>query len=223
MINPTRILELSHVLQPYTEEYQLEVDNKPVREMMPFYSDKVPKDKWYIMSEIRLWSHTGTHIESPYHYIQDGADISQIPLERIAGQAVVIDFTDKGHMEEITREELMTRGGDIQAGDIVLIHTAFAHYYHTDKSHDRPYLAEDAVHWLVEKKIACLGIDASGIENRNQPKQPNHYTLFSNNIPLIEHLVNLDKLTQRRFFLTAVPLRVKGLDAWPITVLAFES
>ena len=61
-----------------------------------------------------------------------------------------------------------------------------------------------------------------GIEKRDEPTQPSHETLFKHGIPLIEHLAHLEQLTKTRFFVVAVPWRVHGLEASPVSVVAFE-
>ena len=224
MIGEFRVIELSFDLFPGQEEYTLAVKNKAVREMLPYYEDKVPKDEWYVMSEVFLWSHVGTHIEVPLHHIENGMDCADLPLDRVVGEACLVDFTNKSLFEAITKEEIVKRGSHIREGDIVFIRTGLDSFYRTPRSHDRPYLETDAVAWLVENnKIACLGVDCSGIEKRNEPEQPNHKLLFRNGIPLIEHLAHLDQLTQERFYIIAVPLRIHGLDACPVSVIAIES
>ncbi len=223
MLDGYRLIELSFDLFPGQEEYTLDVVNKPVREMLPFYANKLPSEEWNVMSEVFLWSHVGTHIEVPLHHIEGGLDCAGIPISRVVGDACVLDFTDKRKSEMITKEEILERGSIIREGDIVFIRTGLDHLYRTPRSHDRPYLATDAVAWLVyEKKISCLGVDCSGIENRNEPEQPNHKLLLSEGIPLIEHLAHLGQLSKERFYVVAVPLRVHGLDACPVAVLAFE-
>lgn len=169
-----------------------------------------------------MWSHVGTHMESPYHYLRQGEDAAEIPLERVVGPCVLIDFTDKTVGEPITPEDLEARGADIREGDIVFIHTGLSHNYRTPRSHDRPYFTPRAIRWLTDKNISCLGVDCSGIEKRDEPHQPDHMLLFSHGIPLIEHLANLEQLRTRRFFVVAVPWRVHGLDASPVSVVAFE-
>jgi arylformamidase len=114
------------------------------------------------------------------------------------------------------------RGQDIREGDIVFVRTGLSHNYRTPRSHDRPYFPAETIRWLVEKKIACLGVDCSGIEKRDEPAQPAHRLLFENGIPLIEHLAHLDRLSAKRFFVVAIPWRVHGLDASPVSVVAFE-
>ena len=217
-----RLVELSHTVHPGKEEYRLDVANRFVEEFDPFYADKRLNDAWYIMSEVTLWSHVGTHMESPFHYLKDGADLTGIPLERVVGECVLLDFTDKKVGEEISETELRERGSQVVAGDIVFVRTDSGHYG-TPQSHDRPFFAEGAIRWLAEEmRISCLGVDCSGIEDRAQPRQPNHMMLFRNNIPLIEHLAHLDRLTTDRFFVVAVPWRVEGLEAAPVSVVAFE-
>ena len=93
--------------------------------------------------------------------------------------------------------------------------------YRTPRSHDRPYFPVEAIRWLVKRGISCLGVDCSGIEKRDLPTQPSHETLFKHGILLIEHLAHLDRLSAERFFVVAVPWRVHGLEASPVSVVAF--
>jgi len=218
-IRDCEIVELSHELHPGEEEYHLTVLNRYVDDMLPGYPR--PPDAWYIMSEVAMWSHVGTHLEAPFHYLKDGADCASVPLKRVAGDAVLVDFTDKDVGEPITAAELEARGGGIRGGDIVFVRTGRSGAYRTPQSHDRPYFTRDAVAWLVRRPIACLGADCSGIEKRDEPVQVCHELLFKNGIPLIEHLAHLERLRVERFFVVAVPWRVRGLEACPISVVAF--
>jgi arylformamidase len=216
-----RVVELSHSLYPGREEYHYEPTNRAVDDLLPYYKGKIPAGQWYIMSEVYLWSHVGTHMEAPFHYIKDGIDIAQVPLKQVIGECAVVDMRGKSIGEPIDRDELVTRAAHIREGDIVFVNTGYGHLYRTPNSHDRPYFTESAVHWLVERQITCLGVDCSGIEERTQPRQPNHQTLFAQGIPLIEHLANLDEINVPRCFVVAVPLRFHGIEASPLSVIAF--
>lgn len=220
MMKKKRIVDLSHTLLPGKEEYKLEVKNKFVEEFLPGYFRS--KESWYIMSEVFMWSHVGTHLEAPYHYLREGKDVSQISMERVMGEAVILDFSHKETNEAITQEELEEKGADIKEGDIIILKTGLDRFYRTSKAHDRPYLTLQATSWLVKKKISCLATDASGFEVRGVHDQPNHKLLFKNDIPVIEHLTNLDKLRKKRVFLIALPWKVKGLDSSPVRVIAIE-
>jgi len=215
-----RVVELNHDLFPGQEEYNLEVTNRFVEEFLPQYTR--PADAWYIMSDVHMWSHVGTHMESPYHYLKDREDVAAIPLRRLVGEATLVDLSHKQIGEPITRPDMTAFDDDIRKGDIVFVYTGLGDNYRTPRSHDRPYFTEDAILWLCEKGIAMLGVDCSGIEKRDAPEQPAHRTLFSHGIPLIEHLAHLEQLQSKRFFVVAVPMRVHGLDASPVSVIAFE-
>lgn len=221
MFNGFRIVELSHSLLPGEEEYTLQVTNRFVEELLPYYQGLRPPGTDYIMSEVFLWSHVGTHMEAPLHYFRDGADTADIALSRVVGDASLMTFTDRGVGDPIDAGDLDERGGHVREGDIVFIRTDHGHY-RTSQSRDRPYLTEDATSWLVDRRIALLGVDCSGVEKRGEAHQPNHVKLFENGIPLIEHLANLDQLSRPRFYAVAVPWRVRGLEASPVSVVAFE-
>lgn len=220
MLRGKRVVDLSHTLLPGKEEYRLEVENKFVEEFMP--QQHRSEGDWYIMSQLTMWSHVGTHLEAPLHALKEGKDVSEIPLSQLVGEGIILDFSHKGTSESIEREEVEEAGKDIKENDIVIIKTGRDRLYRTSRAHDRPYLSQEAVKWLIQKKMACLATDASGFEVRGIQGNPNHRLLFKNDIPVIEHLTNLDKLTQTRCFLIALPWKVKGLDATPVQVIAIE-
>jgi arylformamidase len=217
---PIHIVDLSHRLVPGKQRFKLDIRRYSVDEYIPEY--KVAEGEWYIMEDIEICTHVGTHVEAPYHAIKDGKKAADIDFTTLIGMAVVLDFTDKGHDEAITRSEIAERGKGIIEGDIVLIKTGLSKYYGT-KKYLRPYLKLGALDWLIEKGIKCLGVDCSGIEDRTAGDgEINHKKLFSNNIPLIEDMNNLDKLNDSRVFLFALPLPIEGLDASPIRPIAVE-
>jgi arylformamidase len=174
------------------------------------------------MEDLEICTHVGTHVEAPYHALKDGKKAADIDYTALIGMATVLDFTDKGRNEAITRSEIAERGEGIIRGDIALIKTGLSKYYGT-KKYRRPYLQLDAIDWLIAKGIKCLGVDCSGIEDRTADNgEINHKRLFSKNILLIEDMNNLDKLNDSRVFLFALPLPIEGLDASPIRPIAVE-
>lgn len=207
-----RIVDLTHVLQPFKEQYTLEVTQRGKRQ----------GPEGDIMSVVYMWSHVGTHVEAPLHFLTDGGDAASLPVEKLMGLAIVLDFRHKGVNEAITLEEIKA-AGDIQVGDRVLILTGRHTQYRTPQSHDRPYITEEAVRWLVEdRKINCLGTDSSGFEVRGVSHHPNHRLLNNAGVPVLECLNNLVELRQQRIFLIALPWPVIGLDACPVRAIAIE-
>lgn len=207
-----RIVDLTHVLTPYKEQYTLEVSRRNERH----------GPEGDIMSTVYLWSHVGTHVEAPLHFLTDGGDTASIAIERLFGAAIVLDFRHKAVNEAITLDEIKA-AGDIQIGDRVLVMTGRHTSYRTPASHDRPFITEDAVRWLVEdRQISCLGTDSSGFEVRGVSHHPNHRLLNNAGVPVIECLTNLVDLRTQRVFLIALPLPIVNLDATPIRAIAIE-
>lgn len=207
-----RIVDLTHTLFPYKEQYTLEVSQR----------DDRTGPEGDIMKTVYMWSHVGTHVEAPLHFLSDGGDTASLPITKLMGPAIVLDFQDKGISEPITLEEIQA-AGDIQVGDRVLTMTGRHNLYRTPQSHDRPYITEEAVRWLVEdRKINCLGTDSSGFEVRGVDYHPNHRILNKAAIPVIECLTNLVELRKQRVFLIALPWPVVKLDACPVRAIAIE-
>jgi arylformamidase len=216
-----RLVELSHELLPGEEEYHLELDTHFTDELYPQYARS--KDTWYILQDIRMSSHCGTHIEFPYHHNRNGMDAAAFPLERLVGEAVLLDYRHKRPSDAIGVEELREHAEEIREGDMVLLNLNCARFYRTSRSHDRPYVTHEAIRWLVfDRKISLIGSDASGIEIKGVPDQPNHQLLMENEIPIIEFAANLSDMRTNRFTLLALALRVKGLDSCPVRLLAVE-
>jgi arylformamidase len=216
-----RIIDLSHKLFPGQEEYHLRLKTHRTADLYPQY--KVDDGVWYILQDIEMSSHCGTHIEFPYHHYKDGMDAAQFPLERLVGDAVLLDFRHKKPGEAVTLDELKAQASKIQPGDRLLFNFNCARFYRTERSHERPFIDHDAVRWLVfEKRIGLIGSDASGIELKGAPNQPNHQVLMENGIPIIEFAANLDQIKKERFTLFVLALAVVGLDSCPVRLIAVE-
>lgn len=208
-----RVVDLTHVMLPNREQYTLEVSRKGER--MQREGD--------IMSTVYFWSHVGTHVEAPLHYLADGGDTASLKIEQLMGPAIVLDFRSKEVNEAITLEDIQA-AGNVEVGDRVLLMTGRHTQYRTPKSHDRPYLTEEACRWLVEdRKINCLGTDSSGFEVRGVSHHPNHLLLNNAGIPVLECLNNLVELKKQRVYLIALPLPIAKLDAVPVRAVAIET
>jgi arylformamidase len=165
---PARVVELSHRLTPGAQRFRLEVKARSVEQFLPEY--KVPETDWYIMEEVEICTHVGTHVEAPYHAFKDGTQVADLDARSLIGPASIVDFTDKKAGEAMTCGEMRSRGGHIEKGDILLLRTGLSRHYLTP-SYRRPYLEIEAVDWLIERGIKALGIDCSGFENRGH-EQP---------------------------------------------------
>ena len=207
-----RIVDLTHRLQPGAEQYALDIGRHNERH----------GDEGDVMSTVYFWSHVGTHVEAPLHYLSKGSDTAGIPIEKLYGPAIVLDFRKKEVNDAITLADVKA-AGDIQVGDRVMTMTGRHVQYRTPQSHQRPYLTEEAVRWLVEdRKINCLGTDSSGYEVRGVKDHPDHKLVTGAEIPVLECLTNLVELKSQRFFLIALPIPIVGLDAVPVRAIGID-
>lgn len=207
-----RIVDLTHVLHPYKEQYTLEVSRRNERHGA----------EGDIMCTLYMWSHVGTHVEAPLHFLTEGGDTASLKIEQLMGPAIVLDFRHKQVNEAITLADIQA-AGEVQVGDRVLTMTGRHTQYRTPQSHDRPYITEEAMRWLVEdRRINCLGTDSSGFEVRGVSHHPNHRLLTHAGVPVLECLANLVELRQQRVFLIALPWPVTNLDACPVRAIAVE-
>ncbi len=220
-MNLNELIELNHVLTPGKEEFVLEIETKNTEEVHKTTVRR--EDIWYIIQDVKLSSHLGTHIEFPYHHMKDGKDASNYPLDRMVGDAVIFDFTHKKKDEEITKKEIIDSGVEVKKGDIVIIYTGMQELWNTPTGHDRPALSIEATKYLViEKGIHCIGTDATGLEVRGTDDQPVHQILFAHDVAMIESMTNLEKLSGNRFSIMVLPIRVKGMDSCPVRIVASE-
>ena len=221
MLKSGRMVELSHRMIPGKEEFTLQIKTSHVEEVIERIERR--PDAWYILQEVRMSSHVGTHVEFPFHHLKEGKSAADYPLERLLGDAVLLDFSHKKKDEEITRQEIIDSGVEIRPGDVVLIRTDMHKLWRTPQAHDRPVLSIDATRYLVEELgIHCIGTDATGLEVRGRNDQPVHEILFTHDVAMVESMTNLDKLRCTRFQIIMLPLMVEGMDSCPVRVVAVE-
>jgi arylformamidase len=169
-------------------------------------------------SVIHIYSHTGTHIDAPSHFIQDGATIDQIPAHTFIGPCTVVDMTAVSHSITSADLEQLT----INEGDIILFKTTNSDLPPTAPfAHNFIYLDHSGAAYLALRKIKAVGIDYLGIE-RNQPDHATHTILMEANIGILEGL-RLAKVEPRPYTLVALGLYTIGLEATPARAVLITS
>jgi arylformamidase len=214
---------------PGKEEFPLEIETFNADEVMAktsrasTHTIERRSDIWYIIQEVKMSSHVGTHVEFPYHHVKDGKSAADYPLDRLIGEAVLFDFSHKKKDEEITKQEILDSGVEVRKGDIALIRTDMHKLWKTPQAHDRPVLSLEATSYLVKEiGIHCIGTDATGLEVRGRDDQPVHVMLFENDVAMVESLTNLDQIKSSRFEVIILPLPIEGMDSCSVRVLAIE-
>ncbi|SIS45945.1 cyclase family protein [Salimicrobium flavidum] len=195
-----------------------------IREGMIVYKDKQEKQPKITTntnghvteSRIDMDLHTGTHIDSPLHMINDGETMETISIEDLVGPVKVFDVSKAG--DSIDKADI--EGLDIKEGDFVLFKTKNSFHESDDFDFDFTFVAADAAEYLADKGIKGVGVDGLGIE-RSQPDHPTHRSLFQHRIIIIEGL-RLKEVPQGGYFMVAAPLKIDGTDASPARILLMD-
>jgi arylformamidase len=168
---------------------------------------------------VKFKSHLKTHIESPYHLDGKGIPLSDFAPDTFIGRMVYFNF-DVPAGTIITRDlfEKMDNGR-LKGGDIVVAHSSWK----GKEEGPIPNINQACAEYLIEKKIKMFGLDDSVaffISNEDTA----HGLLLKNNIPLLEMLCNLDKISQDISFMIALPglLKVEGIDSSPVQAIILE-
>ena len=218
-----RIVDLTHPLVPGASGRKFEAEMICADEVNPGVVRL--ENQWYIMHNVRMVNHLGTHIEVPYHLMKDGSDLASFPLERLCGEAVVLDLRDLAPRSAIPVEEVeraARAAGGVRDGDIVLCNLGYADRYGTPAYDEKPWFSTPAIEWLAGSGMKMMGVDASGVEIPGSEEHVNHMALFTRGIALIENLAGLDRLSRTRVTLYAFPIAAVRIDSFPLRVVAFE-
>jgi kynurenine formamidase len=169
-----------------------------------------------------------THVDSFSHLDPDpSADtIEKMPLDLFYGTAVCLDVTEFKPHTDITAEDLdrvvAAAPVEVNAGDIVLFHTATWNRYAGDKRYlsEFPGLGASASEWIVDKRIKTFGVDSPTPDNPSSTSYPCHMMCRREHITHYENLANLDQVTGLRFTFAGFPLRIRGGTGSPVRAVA---
>lgn len=219
----TKIIDLSHVIEPGKAGRKFTLEMVGAETVNPNVIRR--ENQWYIMHNISMVSHIGTHIEAPYHILKDQADLAAIPLETLMGPAIILDLRGRAAKSAIGIDDVRSavdKVGGIRPGDIVFGNLGWGAFYGTEQYGGNPYFPPDTIAWLAAHGMKLMGVDASGVEVPGSEEHVSHHALFLRGIPLIENLTNLNGLLKSRVQVYAFPVAVRGLEAFPVRVVAVE-
>ena len=177
----------------------------------------------YNLELLFLSSHTGTHIDAPYHFLKKGQKIHQIVTRRLVSEAILIKIR-KGANQSITKVDIQKfekKYGKIDDGSTVIFHTGWQKNLKKESYFLRnPGLAVSAAKYLASKKINLVGIDSPSIDLGKDSKFSVHHILANSGILIVENLANLEKINSEMFHLIVAPLKLKNATGSPIRAMA---
>ncbi len=188
-----------------------------------FISWSTIKKDGYNLELLFLSSHSGTHMDAPFHFIKNGKKIHEIPVSRLTNDAILIKLRKKTN-QAISKNDIIKfekKHGIIPKNSTIIFATGWQknlqskHYFEKN-----PGLSVSAAKYLTSKKINLVGIDSPSIDLGNDTKFSVHQILSKNNILIVENLANLEKIPRNHFKLVVLPLKLKDATGSPVRAIA---
>jgi arylformamidase len=166
------------------------------------------------VSKLSLGTHTGTHVDAPKHFFDDGVGVDRLALDLLIGRARVVEINKRGG---ITAEDLTAAG--LREDLRVLLKTPNSALWNgTAFKQDYTHLTEDGAKYLVDQGVKVVGIDYLSVEQFKKPGAPAHKALLSQGVVIIEGL-NLLEADPGMYEMYCLPLRIEGADGAPARVV----
>ena len=170
------------------------------------------------IGKIEMVANTGTYLDAPFHRYADGKDLSELPLESVADLDAVVVRVPSEAGRAIGPDAFP---GKELKGKAVLVHTGWSRHWRTDRYFEgHPFLTGEAAALLRDQGAALVGIDSLNIDDISGGERPVHSTLLRADIPIVEHMTNLDQVPEAGFRFHAVPVKVKRFGTFPVRAFA---
>ena len=165
------------------------------------------------VSRLDLGSHSGTHVDAPKHFFDDGAGVDALPLDVLMGPARLIAMADD--VKSVGEAELKPH--DLAGVTRVLIRTRNSAWllrgdveFHPDYT----YVAPDGAEYLVSLGVKLVGVDYLSVEQFHSGHHRTHRTLLGAGVVIVEGLV-LSEPPPGEYDLRCLPVKFAGLDGAP--------
>ncbi len=190
-------------------------------ETAPYFTDNVS----FEITQVEFQSSLGTYIDSPFHRFPSRADISELSLDQVIGDGIVIDCSFAEPEQEIALSDLpyLSEVMNCNSGisqKVLLFNFGYDRYWGGEEYYKQPYISEEVIETLVDHRIKLVGVDTINIDGTKVKHRPAHTRFLDNDIPIVENLRGLHNLLGRRFRFFALPVRMRGAAALPVRAIA---
>lgn len=166
------------------------------------------------LSFLEMSAHTGTHLDAPVHFLENGAGVDALPLEILIGPALLVEIPG---VRPIGKDHLEASG--IPAGTVrLLIRTDNGRLLEKDSfDPDYAFLTPEGARFLIRLGIRLVGVDYLSVAQYGKGEEV-HGELLGAGVVVMEGL-DLRDVPPGPYRLTALPLRIKGSDGAPARVV----
>jgi kynurenine formamidase len=220
----SQYIEFSHLISKETSV--MEAGFKPPAVIV---RSRIAEGRHSNTSYLEMFAHTGTHIDAPWHFIDQGRKIEDFSIGEFVFSNVLLVEIPAGPHEPIPAAALKSHHDLLLRTDCLLIYSGFSVYRDTDEqtyTHATPGLSVEAAEYLRGfDGLRCIGVDFISIENVQNGRETNfpvHHLLLGRQAPMIlledANLSALRSKEIKKVFL--FPLRMAGIEASPVAAVA---
>jgi len=168
---------------------------------------------------LNLTTHTGTHIDAPWHFIDGGDKLDSIPFEKLMGKAYVLDLSgEHGNIEAQHLEGFIPEGTKR-----LLIKTANSEFLGDGRFHeDYVGLTDSGAHALKNAGVELVGVDYLSAAEFYHDLESVHVELLSDPAIVILEGLDLSQVEEGEYTLVCLPLKLGQLDGSPVRALLGE-
>ena len=164
------------------------------------------------VSRLDMGVHTGTHVDAPFHFLQDGTGVDQIGMKTLTGRAYVLHLPEV----DLITAQVLEESNIPPRTRRVLFKTRNSEYWERGEKKlqtDFVGLSADAAEYLVGRGVKLVGVDYLSIAPFKQSR-PTHEIMLEAGIVIVEGL-DLTEVSQGRYTLYCLPLKLKDSDGAP--------
>ncbi|SDP33930.1 cyclase family protein [Desulforhopalus singaporensis] len=168
------------------------------------------------VNAIHMGSHTGTHIDAPFHFLKDGRTIDEYPVDRFLGSGVLVDVSGRKPEEPVVEDDLSDYLSIIEPGDFVIFRTGWDVFFNSSRYFTHPYLTPGVARLLLKLEVSLVGIDALSVDSTVGNSFSVHRILLGGDVLIVENICNLGAVPERRGFYLFLPLKLDSADGSPV-------
>ena len=165
------------------------------------------------VSRLSLGVHTGTHVDAPDHFLDDGQTVESLSLEVLTGPALVVRVPDE---IDCIMPEVLDRSAIPAGTQRILFKTRnSACRVRGETAFDTAFVAVsvDAAGWLIERGVRLVGVDYLSVAPYGE-SVPTHRRLLEAGVVIVEGL-DLGAVEPGAYELYCLPLKLKGVEGAP--------
>lgn len=207
-----KIYDISVAISPDMPVY----GGDPAVEIVP--ASRISEGAGSNTSMLRFGSHTGTHVDPPYHFVESGIKVDELSLNTLVGECVV------KYVEEVPVIAVhhLESAGIPEGTERIIFKTRNSEMWKDKEFHTEfTYLSPEGADWLVRRGIKLIGIDYLSVDKFKSSDHATHLKLLGAGVIALEGL-DLRGVSEGTYTLVCLPLKIEDGDGGPARAILIE-